>query len=63
MQNIVLKYNNINEFFFTLFTPSIVDNQLTTVSPTKCTALFPDILYLKITFNTATCFDPLWGHH
>jgi hypothetical protein len=33
--------------------------QLTTLSPTKCTILFTDILYCNITLDTATCFDPL----
>jgi hypothetical protein len=36
--------------------------QLTTLSPIKCTVLFPGILYYNITLNTATCFDPLWDH-
>jgi hypothetical protein len=36
---------------------------LTTLSPTKCTILFPDILYYNITLNTDTCFDSLRYHH
>jgi hypothetical protein len=36
--------------------------QLTTLTPTKCTILFPDILYYSIMLNTATRFDPLWDH-
>jgi hypothetical protein len=48
---------------FTLFTPCIVDYQITTLGPTKCTIFFPDILYYNVTLNTATCFDPLWYHH
>jgi hypothetical protein len=40
-----------------LFILCIVDIQLTTLRPTKCTILFPDILYYNIAWNTATCFD------
>jgi hypothetical protein len=46
-----------------LFTPCIVDKQLTTLNPTKCTILFSDISYYNITLNTAICFDPLQDHH
>jgi hypothetical protein len=49
--------------FFILFIPCTADNQLTILSPTKCTILFPDIFYFSITYNTATCFDPLRDHH
>jgi hypothetical protein len=41
-------------------------DELTTLSPTKCTILFPDILYYNTTLNTPTCFDPstfLWYTH
>jgi hypothetical protein len=52
-------------FYLYLYTvlSCTVDNQLTTLSRTKCTVLFPDILYYSITLNTATCFDRLWDHH
>jgi hypothetical protein len=46
-----------------LFIPCIVDNQLTTLNPTKCTILFPDSLYYNITLNTPTSFDPIYDHH
>jgi hypothetical protein len=38
-------------------------SQVTTLSPTKCTVLFPDILYYNISLNTPACFDHLWDHH
>jgi hypothetical protein len=47
---------------FTLLIPCIV-GKLATLSPTKCTELFPDILCYNSMLNTATCFDPLWDHH
>jgi hypothetical protein len=50
-------------YCFILFVPCVVDNQPTVPSPTKCTILFPDILYFNITLNTATCFDPVWDRH
>jgi hypothetical protein len=36
---------------------------ITALSPTKRTVLFPDILHFNVTLNTAICFDPLWDHH
>jgi hypothetical protein len=51
----------VNLYIFMLLTPCIVDNLLTTHSPTKRTVLFPDILCYGITLNTLTCFDPLLG--
>jgi hypothetical protein len=38
-------------------------SRFTPLSPTKCTMLFPDILYNNIMFNTPTRFNPLWDHH
>jgi hypothetical protein len=34
--------------------PCIVDKELTTLSPKKCTVFFPDILYYSITFSIPT---------
>ena len=48
---------------YILFTPCNIDNQITKLSPTKCTVLFPDILYYNITLITATCFDPPWNQN
>jgi hypothetical protein len=38
-------------------------NLITTLSPTQCAILIPDILYYNVSLNTATCFDPSWDHH
>ena len=38
------------------FAAADLDNRLTTLSPTKCTVLSPDISYYNITLNAATCF-------
>jgi hypothetical protein len=35
-------------FFFTLFIPCIVDNQITIYNPTKCTILFSKVLYYNM---------------
>jgi hypothetical protein len=47
---------------FLLFIPCIVDDQLTTLSPTKRTTFSPDILYYNSRLNPATCFGPPWDH-
>jgi hypothetical protein len=66
-QDIVMSYILADEpvisHVFRMRATVVYLNQLTTLSPTKCTTLFPDILYYNITLNAATCFDPLWDHH
>jgi hypothetical protein len=54
---------NVYSVSFILFIPCVVDNQLTTLSPTKCTISFLDILYYRLTLKASTCFDPLWAHY
>jgi hypothetical protein len=46
-----------NYINFILFTPCIVDNQITTFSPTKHSILFPYVLYYNKTYgNNILCF-------
>jgi hypothetical protein len=42
------------KFIFVLFIQCIVDNHLTTLSPTKCTIFSPHILYYHITLNSTS---------
>jgi hypothetical protein len=61
--SILHTHNTLNVFVsFILFVPCTVGNQLTTLSPTKRTVLFADILYYNISLNSPTCFDRLWHH-
>jgi hypothetical protein len=47
---------------------NILNNQnqelrkITTLSPTKCTTFFPDILHHNIPLINPTCFDPSQDH-
>jgi hypothetical protein len=41
-----------------LFMPCTVDNQFTTLRPTKCAVLFLRYLYYNITLNVPTCLHP-----